>query len=80
MNKETNMKPTVGRIVHYQAYGTPGGEFPSVARAAIITEVDADGDIVGLCVLNPTGQFFNRNVPYSEERKPGCWSWPPQEA
>jgi hypothetical protein len=31
--------PTVGRIVHYQAYGTPGGEFPSVPRAAMIAEV-----------------------------------------
>lgn len=33
--------PSIGRIVHYVAYGTPGGEFPVGAhRAAIITEVD----------------------------------------
>lgn len=33
-------KPSVGRIVHYVAYGTPGGEFPAgVCRAAVITEV-----------------------------------------
>lgn len=70
-------KPTVGRIVHYQAYGTPGGEFPSVSRAAIITEVGAHGE-VGLCVLNPTGQFFNRDVKFSEIPKPGCWNWPPR--
>lgn len=77
-------KPSVGRIVHYVAYGTPGGEFPAgVCRAAVITEVDPIGEgrdrtvpddqtstgysrvaSVGLCVLNPTGQFFNRNVPY----------------
>ena len=84
-----SQKPTVGRVVHYQAYGTPGGEFPSVKRAAIITETweerapgvvdDADLTmIVGLCVLNPTGQFFNRDVPYSETPKPGCWNWPPR--
>lgn len=70
-------KPTVGRIVHYQAYGTPGGEYPSVPRAAIVTEVGEGGE-VGLCVLNPTGQFFNRGVKYSETPKPGCWNWPPR--
>lgn len=74
-----NQKPTVGRIVHYQAYGTPGGEFPSVPRAAVVTEVDPDGVTVGLCVLNPTGQFFNRGVKFSAESKPGCWNWPPRE-
>jgi len=34
--------PTVGRIVHYQSYGSPGGEYRSEPRAAIITEVGAD--------------------------------------
>lgn len=32
-------KPSVGRIVHYVSYGTPGGEYRSKCRAAIITEV-----------------------------------------
>lgn len=74
------MKPTVGRIVHYQAYGTPGGEFPSVPRAAVVTEVGGDdGMTVGLCVLNPSGLFFNRGLPYADPPKPGCWSWPPRE-
>lgn len=81
-------KPTVSRIVHYQAYGTPGGEYPSVARAAIVTEVEevkvdgADGGTfrtrVALCILNPTGLFFNTDVPYSEIPKPGHWNWPPR--
>jgi hypothetical protein len=35
------VKPTVGRIVHYVSYGTPGGEYTSQCRAAIITEVGA---------------------------------------
>lgn len=30
-------QPTVGRIVHYISYGTPGGEFPATCRAAVIT-------------------------------------------
>lgn len=79
-------KPSVGRIVHYQAYGTPGGEHPSVPRAAIITEVGHDGIAenfaatgeVGLFVANPTGLFLNRNVPYADPPRPGCWSWPPR--
>lgn len=84
------MKPTVGRIVHYQAFGTPGGEYPSVPRAAIITEVfvlpaaeelpPADGAYaVGLCVVNPTGLFFPRNVLHDADGKPGTWRWPPRE-
>lgn len=72
------MKPTIGRIVHYQSYGTPGGEYLPEPRAAVITEVLTDV-VVGLCVLNPTGQFFHRSVPFSEEPKPGHWNWPPRE-
>jgi hypothetical protein len=74
------MKPTVGRIVHYVAYGTPGGEYPSTCRAAIITEVDEpenEYSTVGLCVLNPTGMFFNQNVPYGI--KGGQWHWPERD-
>jgi hypothetical protein len=75
--------PSVGRIVHYVAYGTPGGEYQAGAhRAAVITEVAGDGasnvaGVVGLCVLNPTGLFFNRNVPYDPTgAAPGTWHWP----
>lgn len=72
------MKPSVGRIVHYQAYGTPNGEFESVPRAAIITDVhNEEKGEVSVCVFNPQGVFFNR-VPYSEEPKPGHWNWPPR--
>jgi len=61
------MKPTVGRIVHYVSYGTPGGEFGSECRAAIIAGVKNDQkhlDVVDLVVFNPQGIFFNR-VPYN---------------
>jgi hypothetical protein len=77
----------IGDVVHYVSYGTPGGEYPSVCRAAIITEVmpvgtiaatpfdDVRPDTVGLCVLNPTGVFFNRSVPHGDatHRPSGTW-------
>lgn len=68
----------IGRIVHYVAYGTPHGEFPAGAhRAAIITEIKPPAGVVSLCVLNPTGMFFNVEVSYSEDvNVPGTWHWP----
>lgn len=79
--------PSVGRVVHYVAFGTPGGEYPAGAcRAAIVTEVYAAdaNNRVGLCILNPTGLFFNVNVPQDEGmHTPGTWHWaeyvPPRE-
>lgn len=83
-------QPSVGRIVHYVAYG----EFPAgICRAAVITEVYEPGSMppngiviqideqgkcttVGLCVLNPTGQFFNRGIRYDQDKVPGTWHWP----
>lgn len=73
-------QPTVGVIVHYQSYGTPGGEYLPEPRAAIVTKVGGqfvNDDTVGLCILNPTGQFFNTSVPYAGEPTPGHWNWPP---
>lgn len=86
--------PSVGRIVHYVSFGTPGGEYSRECRAAIITEVPGDvasPQTIGLCVLNPTGQFFNRTNP-RDDGKPdyaggtklcdgldyagGTWHWP----
>lgn len=84
-------KPSVGRTVHYVAYGTPGGEFPAgVCRAAVITQVNVlhtDGPVnaidssghltnVGLFIMNPTGVFFPTNVAYDEGKVPGTWHWP----
>ena len=70
-------KPSVGRIVHYHSYGTPGGEFKPLPRAAIVTQVNDDGTI-GLCAVNPTGLFFHERCPYSDSPKPGHWNWPPR--
>lgn len=89
MSTENENVPVAGvrRMVTYWAYGTPGGEYPALAdRAAIITCVYpeppdlADPEVlhVGLCVLSPTGVFFNQLVPYTpyDEPKGGHWSWP----
>lgn len=58
------MQPTVCRMVHYVSYGTPGGEYSSQCRAAVVTEVT--GETVGLCVMNPTGLFFNQGVQFHD--------------
>jgi hypothetical protein len=74
-------RPSVGRVVHYVSHGSPVREDGSQAyaaecRAAIITETDTS-DTVGLAVLNPTGQFFNRTVVHDEAGKSGgTWHWP----
>lgn len=78
-------QPSVGRTVHYVSYGTPGGEYTSKCRAAIVTELDEyqpgnDGQFIGhlnLCVLNPEGMFFNKGVLQDEgEHRGGTWHWP----
>lgn len=70
----------VGRVVHYVAYGTPKGEFPQNAhRAAIVTDVEnIEIGLVSLCVLNPTGMFFNQHLPFDGSGFPqlGTWHWP----
>lgn len=71
--------PSVGRVVHYQSYGTPGGEFTPQPRAAIVTQVADDGETVGLFIMNPTGVFFPTAVKHAADDAPtpGCWNWPP---
>jgi hypothetical protein len=74
------MKPSIGRIVHYVAYGTPGGEYKAGAhRAAVVTQVHSD-TCVDLCILNPTGLFFGTSLLLdSTGEKPGSWHWPERE-
>ena len=80
-------KPSVGDMVHYVSYGTPGGEYGQECRAAKVTEVPSGvpgPQTVGLCVFNPTGIFFNRSVPCGKGDAPcvagqltgGSWHWP----
>lgn len=90
-----DQQPSVGRIVHYVSYGTPGGEYGKECRAAIVTwvhpdTIDAEDQLVSLCVFNPTGQFFAETVahheaPETDTQAPGggalnhpggTWHWP----
>jgi hypothetical protein len=66
--------PSVGRIVHYVSYGTPGGEFKSECKAAVIAGVHSEA-AVDLVVLNPGGIFFHE-ADYSPDHKGGTWHWP----
>lgn len=73
--------PSVGRMVHYVSHGTPGGEYTSQCRAAIITgapDCDAHTECASLAVLNPEGMFFNQHVPHNEtsQHRGGTWHWP----
>jgi hypothetical protein len=86
------MQPTVGRIVHYVSHGTPvkadGTQaYTSLPRAAIVTAVHNLDPVpehgvpyVDLCVLNPTGLFFNTSCLFDESEQPagGTWHWPPR--
>jgi len=71
-----NQKPSVGRVVHYISYGTPNGEYKPEHRAATIVRVGADDEDqeVGLCIMNPTGLFFNERVKKGDRE--GQWHWP----
>lgn len=79
MNKQTKITPikqtpTVGRMVHYISYGTPNGEYKPEHRAAVITRVAKNKKTVGLCIMNPTGLFFNDKVNFGTRE--GQWHWP----
>jgi len=67
----TDQQPSVGRIVHYVSYGTPGGEYKSECRAAVVTAVHDTEPVpehgvpyVDLFVMNPTGVFLNQSCKY----------------
>lgn len=74
------MTPSTGRMVHYVSYGTPGGEYGSECRAAVIAGIpsgqnDMINPEVDLVVFNPSGLFFNR-CSHDTAGKGGTWHWP----
>lgn len=68
-------KPSIGRIVHYTSFGSPGGEYRSECRAAIISDLTSQEGSVSLAVLNPAGIHFNISR-YDESKTGGTWHWP----
>lgn len=73
------MRPSIGRIVHYQRFGTPGGEHKAEPSPAVVTKVEDDGKTCQLFVMNPNGTYHNKTE-YAGEGQvvPGCWNWPPR--
>ena len=75
------MKPTVGRIVHYQPKTVV-----QQAWAAIIVGVNP-GASTGELTVNlhvyanhEHGSHFMQDVPYAETPTRSHWSWPPRES
>lgn len=72
----------IGQTVHYVSYGTPGGEYTSECRAAVITALsafcEAHMQCMQLVVINPEGMYFNSHVPYNggTQQREGTWHWP----
>jgi hypothetical protein len=81
------MKPSIGRIVHYQtrtqdmpSMDTPGRE-NGHTLAAIITRVWDNGSDVALTIFNPwPGIAGGDSFPHAPDDKPtpGHWNWPPR--
>lgn len=79
--------PFIGETVHYVSHGTPvrpdGSQvFPARCRAAIVTEVGRDerGVWASLCVLNPTGQFFQEGLHPDLDHPHAAGTWHPVHA
>lgn len=68
----------VSRSVHYVSLGSAGGKFPSVCRAAVVTEVvNQEDGIIHIFIMNPLGEFHGLDIEYDGETKsPGTWHWP----
>lgn len=72
------MFPRLNDQAHYVAFGTPGGEYPSTCRAAVIVGVplapetlaEAQAALpdlkVALFVMNPTGTFHHTECRHDE--------------
>jgi hypothetical protein len=76
-------EPTIGRIVHYVSAGSADGRYPSVCRAAIVTEVPvdyADDRKLTLYVVNPTGTHHAFGVPHNVNAVPYSWHWPERDS
>jgi hypothetical protein len=79
--------PKVSESAHYVSFGTPGGEYKSECRAAIITSAPSGGrgrppKKVDLFVMTPTGTHHNACLQDEDTKAGGTWHYPcaPEEA
>lgn len=80
--------PSIGRIVHYVSHDT--GECRAAIITEVPEYLPDSAEpldgapngtsgvwTAGLCVLNPHGMSFGRDIPQDEEnRQTGTWQWP----
>jgi hypothetical protein len=72
MESLSDQMPRIAQPVIYMARGSADGKFPSVPRAAIVTDV-LGKDKVRVCVLNPTGIFWSDTL--DRGSGPGNWNF-----
>lgn len=63
------MAARLGEQVHYVSHGSPDGTYPSTCRVAFVLDGGTSA-WRALCVLNPTGMFFDTSM-YSTGAQPG---------
>lgn len=78
---ELERAPEIWGQVHYVSHGSPGGEYPSVCRAAVIAEVyprfnKDETRACALVVFNPSGILFCDSHQDENDRPGGTWHWP----
>jgi hypothetical protein len=64
----------VGRTVHYRSRGSADGAFNQRCVAAIVTQV-WQSDRLSLAVLNPTGLFFDKDLPHDPRPESAGGTW-----
>lgn len=70
-------KPSVGRVVHFAPPQECVGPASLTCYPAMITQVNPD-ETVELVTFGPNSVYFQHGISFSDEPKPGCWSWPPR--
>lgn len=73
--KAFKQKPSLGRIVLYQANRTTAKGHKVESFASLVTKVADDGS-VSLVVFAPNSTDHMHGVEYSEAAAPGKWTWP----
>lgn len=69
------MKPSIGRIVHYQIDEV---DQPAATVPAIVNSINGDGSL-NLTCFYPLNIRYERHVKQSDTPKLNHWNWPPRE-